>query len=91
MAFLTLPLLWKYRTILSNIQDTERSSSLANAWRYLWFLGVVLNAIYSDFTGKIYDPLNGSKDLKDGIVKFIGDPNLRINEDNLRILRYLRL
>jgi len=49
-----------------------------------------INAIYSDFTGKIYDPLNGSKDLKDGIVKFIGDPNLRINEDYLRILRYLR-
>ncbi len=49
-----------------------------------------INAIYSDFNGKIYDPLNGSKDLKEGVVKFIGDPNLRINEDYLRILRYLR-
>jgi len=49
-----------------------------------------INAIYSDFNGKIYDPLNGSKDLKKGVVKFVGDPNLRINEDYLRILRYLR-
>jgi len=49
-----------------------------------------INAIYSDFNGKIYDPLNGSKDLKEGVVKFVGDPNLRINEDYLRILRYLR-
>jgi len=49
-----------------------------------------INAIYSDLKGEIYDPLGGSKDLKNGIVKFIGDPNARIKEDYLRILRYFR-
>ena len=49
-----------------------------------------INAIYSDISGEVYDPLNGIKDLKNGIIKFIGDPNQRIQEDYLRILRYLR-
>ena len=49
-----------------------------------------INAIYSDLKGEIYDPLDGLKDLKNGIVKFIGDPNKRIKEDYLRILRYFR-
>jgi len=49
-----------------------------------------INAIYSDLKGKIYDPLDGLTDLKNGIVKFIGDPNERIKEDYLRILRYFR-
>ena len=38
----------------------------------------------------MYDPLNGVEDLNNGIIKFIGDPNQRIQEDYLRILRYLR-
>ena len=49
-----------------------------------------INAIYSDISGEVYDPLNGTEDLKNGIIKFIGDPNQRIQEDYLRILRYLR-
>ena len=49
-----------------------------------------INAIYSDISGEVYDPLNGIEDLKNGIIKFIGDPNQRIQEDYLRKLRYLR-
>ena len=49
-----------------------------------------INAIYCDITGEVNDPLNGIEDLKNGIVKFIGDPNERIKEDYLRILRYFR-
>ena len=49
-----------------------------------------INAIYSDLKGEIYDPLGGLKDLENKIVKFIGDPNERIKEDYLRILRYFR-
>jgi len=48
------------------------------------------NAIYSDLHGNLYDPFDGKKDLKLGIVKFIGDPEKRIKEDYLRILRYVR-
>ena len=48
------------------------------------------NAIYADLHGNLYDPFDGKKDLKLGIVKFIGDPDKRIKEDYLRILRYVR-
>ena len=51
---------------------------------------ITINAIYSNLQGQIYDPLGGSKDLENGIVKFIGDPHKRIKEDYLRILRYFR-
>jgi len=49
-----------------------------------------INAIYSDIEGRIYDPLNGIKDLQNGEIKFIGNAELRIEEDYLRILRYFR-
>src|SRR5210317_1412618 len=48
------------------------------------------NAIYSDIEGNLFDPFNGKEDLEKGLVKFIGDPEQRIKEDFLRILRYLR-
>jgi len=49
-----------------------------------------INAIYLDINGNIYDPQLGLFDLKNKNVKFIGDPNLRIKEDYLRIIRLLR-
>ena len=49
-----------------------------------------INSIYLDQNGKIYDPQNGVQNLKDKVVKFIGDPQKRIEEDYLRILRFLR-
>ena len=49
-----------------------------------------INSIYSDIEGNLYDPFNGKKDLELGKVKFIGNPNNRIKEDYLRILRYIR-
>jgi poly(A) polymerase len=49
-----------------------------------------INSIYSDKEGNLFDPYNGKKDLDEGIVKFIGEPEKRIQEDYLRILRYLR-
>ena len=49
-----------------------------------------INSIYADLDGNLYDPFNGKKDLKNGVIKFIGDPNKRIQEDYLRILRYIR-
>ncbi len=49
-----------------------------------------INSIYSDIDGNLYDPNNGHKDLINGIIKFIGEPETRIREDYLRIIRYLR-
>ena len=49
-----------------------------------------INAIYLDINGKIFDPQMGKADLKNNIVKFIGDPQKRIEEDYLRIIRFIR-
>ena len=49
-----------------------------------------INAIYMDRKGKIYDPQNGRRDLNKREVKFIGEPSLRIEEDYLRIIRFIR-
>ena len=49
-----------------------------------------INAIYADIEGRIFDPLNGISDLQNGVIKFIGSPKERIQEDYLRILRYFR-
>jgi tRNA nucleotidyltransferase/poly(A) polymerase len=49
-----------------------------------------INSIYADIDGNIFDPNDGANDLKNGIVRFIGNPEKRIKEDYLRILRYLR-
>ena len=49
-----------------------------------------INSIYSDVEGNLFDPFNGNEDLKNGNINFIGDPEKRIKEDYLRILRYLR-
>ena len=49
-----------------------------------------INAIYLDINGKIFDPQGGLADLKNNNVKFIGDPQKRIEEDFLRIIRFIR-
>ena len=35
--------------------------------------------------GNIYDPQQGVYDLKNNNIKFIGDPQLRIEEDFLKL------
>ena len=49
-----------------------------------------INAIYLNKKGKIFDPQQGFNDLNNNVVKFIGDPQTRIEEDFLRIIRFLR-
>ena len=49
-----------------------------------------INSIYADINGNLFDPFDGKKDLEDGLIKFVGEPEKRIKEDYLRILRYFR-
>jgi poly(A) polymerase len=50
-----------------------------------------INGIFFDPISKIfYDYINGREDIKNGIVKFIGNPEERINEDKLRMIRFIR-
>jgi poly(A) polymerase len=48
------------------------------------------NALYADPDGTLYDPFDGRADLAAGRVRFIGDPDRRIAEDRLRVLRFFR-
>jgi poly(A) polymerase len=49
-----------------------------------------MNALYADRHGQVLDPLNGLPDLQARRVRFVGDPQKRIIEDFLRILRFFR-
>ena len=49
-----------------------------------------INAMYLDKSGNLIDPTDGKKDLENRVVRFIGNPDERIKEDYLRILRYFR-
>lgn len=49
-----------------------------------------INALYMDKEGNIYDFHNGLNDLKEGIIRTIGDCKIRLKEDALRILRAIR-
>lgn len=49
-----------------------------------------MNALYADARGAVTDPLGGMADLRARRVRFIEDPETRIREDYLRILRFFR-
>jgi poly(A) polymerase len=49
-----------------------------------------VNAIYLTPDGRLYDPVGGVADVAAKRVRFIGDPEARIREDYLRILRFFR-
>jgi poly(A) polymerase len=50
-----------------------------------------LNALYLDPDGALYDPTGGGiGDARAGRIVFVGDPETRIREDYLRILRFFR-
>lgn len=49
-----------------------------------------MNALYADARGQVVDPLGGLPDLLARRVRFVGDPQHRIREDYLRILRFFR-
>lgn len=51
---------------------------------------LTINAISMDFDGNIIDPFEGQYHLMNNRVKFVGDANLRVQEDYLRILRFFR-
>jgi len=49
-----------------------------------------INSMSMGLEGDLYDPFNGHADLQAGVVRFVGDPAQRIQEDYLRILRLYR-
>lgn len=51
-----------------------------------------INALFFDpIEKKVYDYVEGIKDLQARLIRFIGNPKERIHEDHLRIIRAIRL
>src|ERR1700681_1432142 len=50
-----------------------------------------INGLSVDADGVVYDYVGGLDDVAARRVRFIGDPNMRIAEDYLRILRFFRI
>lgn len=52
---------------------------------------LTINAIaYDPIKNWMYDPFQGQEDLEFGVIRAVGDPELRFGEDGLRILRVAR-
>ncbi|KRB19172.1 MULTISPECIES: CCA tRNA nucleotidyltransferase [Mesorhizobium] len=49
-----------------------------------------INALYADADGTVVDLVGGIADIEARQLRFIGDPEARIREDYLRILRFFR-
>ena len=49
-----------------------------------------MNALYATRAGEVIDPVGGLADLAARRLRFVGDPEARIREDYLRILRFFR-
>lgn len=45
---------------------------------------------YDPIKKKVFDFVDGQRDIKNKIIRFIGNPEERIKEDNLRLLRAIR-
>ena len=49
-----------------------------------------MNAIAQGLDGELIDPHGGVKDIENGVIRFVGDPHTRLQEDGLRAIRGLR-
>lgn len=52
---------------------------------------ITINAIYwNPISSELWDPFDGEIDLQEKLIRFIGDPEVRIKHDALRLLRVVR-
>ena len=52
---------------------------------------ITINALYyHPISRELYDPTGGEGDLKEKLIRIIGDPDTRIKHDALRLLRVIR-
>lgn len=50
-----------------------------------------LNALSLSLDGDLFDPFGGEADARAGRIRFVGDPDQRLEEDALRLLRFFRM
>lgn len=49
-----------------------------------------MNAIAMDLQGNLRDPYGGADDIEAGLIRCVGEPDRRFQEDGLRVMRALR-
>jgi tRNA nucleotidyltransferase (CCA-adding enzyme) len=82
-----------FRSELYSEKDKRRPESVefSNIYQDVLRRDITINALFYDIENKeIVDLVGGIDDLKNGIIRTVGDPKDRFNEDRLRILRLLR-
>jgi tRNA nucleotidyltransferase (CCA-adding enzyme) len=82
-----------FRVELYSDKDKRRPESVefSNIHQDVLRRDITINALFYDIENKeIVDLVGGISDLKNGVVRTVGKPEDRFNEDRLRILRILR-
>jgi poly(A) polymerase/tRNA nucleotidyltransferase (CCA-adding enzyme) len=82
-----------YRTE-SGYSDKRRPDSVKFGTSLLQDLArrdFTINALAMDDKGQVTDPYDGIKDIKDKVIRAVGNPSERFNEDALRMMRAIRL
>lgn len=69
------------------VQDNVFGTMKEDAFRR----DLTINGLFYDpVSGKVVDYVGGKKDLVSGLIRTIGDPEIRVQEDPVRILRAIR-
>lgn len=81
-----------YRTdgVYNDNRHPENVSLTLNVKEDILRRDFTCNAILMDENENIHDLVGGQKDIKQRILRCVGDPNERFNEDALRMLRAIR-
>ena len=77
----------------NSVSVLKRDNLYGNAYEDAWRRDFTVNSIFYDPVNDQYKDYteNGLSDLRDGIVRSIGDPSIRFTEDPVRLLRALKL
>lgn len=91
---LQMPTVDKDGNIISNTESDGRrpdSVTFTNIEGDVKRRDLTINALFYDIdTHEVVDLVGGIQDLKNGVVRTVGNPSDRFNEDRLRILRAIR-
>lgn len=68
----------------------ERTQTGNNLKDHLSTCDFTMNAIAMDINGKTTDLHNGIEDIKNKVIRAVGEPERRIKEDKLRVMRAVR-
>ena len=81
-------------TLRRDIQTDGRRAEIAftNDWlQDAMRRDFTCNSLYCDIEGRVFEPIAGAiDDCQNGRIRFVGDAQMRVQEDYLRILRFFR-